>query len=434
MRVVVYGAGYVGLVASACYGDLGHDVDCIDIIPERIADLSQGNVRIYEPELQQLVRKGLERKKLSFCLKNSENISISDAIVVCVGTASRANDTVDVSTVRKVVNDIATDLKGGAVIYIKSTVPPGTVDSLQRLVNSKRKDLEPVTVAANPEFLAQGSAVRDFHEVDRIVIGTDNPQIYNEARTLYGVDSPTSADIQFVLPASAELMKYSANLFLSLRVAFINEVSKVAEYVGADVVEVKEGIGRDPRIGQTHLNPGLGFGGSCLPKDLSGFVRLAEAVTPKTWVSSLEKANNLQPKLMYDKLVNRYGSLYGHTFSMLGLAFKPGTSDTRKSPAIELAKMLIEDGASVHAYDPYVSEVDEVPEIDCVDSIERALDKSTCLIAAVAWPEFKELDLDKVARALSDKVIFDCCNMFNPKDVRERSLSWIGVGRPSELL
>jgi UDPglucose 6-dehydrogenase len=419
-KIAVIGTGYVGLTTGACFAHLGHDVICADIVPEKIDRLRNGDVPIHEAGLTELVQEGIDTGRLSFVLGAEHAVGDAEFIYLCVPTPQSADGSADLSYLQSAAAEISPHLQPGAVVVNKSTVPVGSTRLVEQAM--RRSD---IPVVSNPEFLREGTAVDDFLNPDRVVIGADDQAAAGRVAALYlGVRAP----VMVTDPASAETCKYAANAFLATKLSFTNAIAAVCEAVGADVNDVLLGMGYDHRIGHEFLRPGPGWGGSCFPKDSRAIISIAEdAGYDFALMRGVVTVNDEQ----FDRVVRKVGSvvpLEGATIALLGLAFKAGTDDTRESPALAVARRLVAAGATVRGYDPAVTEVD-IEGLEVVDDAYAACEGANALVIATEWDDFKWLDLDKIADAMADKHIVDARNLLDRGAVKRRGFSYQGVGR-----
>lgn len=422
-RIAVVGTGYVGLTTGACFAELGHDVMCADIDLRKIERLREGEIPIHEEGLELIVQENQKAGRLDFVLGAAQAVVGRDFVYLCVPTPQGADGRADLSYIEAAAREIAPHLERGAIVVNKSTVPVGTTELVENAIG--RTD---VHVVSNPEFLREGSAVGDFLHPDRVVIGAKNRAAANRVAALYlGVRAP----ILITDAASAETCKYAANAFLATKISFANAVAAVCEAAGADVSDVLMGIGYDSRIGHNFLNPGPGWGGSCFPKDTKAMIAIAEdAGYDFAMLQGVIDVNDQQFDRVVDKIRTAAGgSLGGVRVGMLGLAFKAGTDDTRDSPAIEVAKRLVDAGALVRAYDPVADgcSIDEV-EI-CGDAYAAAKDAEVVAVLT-EWSEFKFLDLDQLAEVVDGRNIVDARNILDREAVQRRGFTYQGIGKP----
>ncbi len=420
--VAVVGAGYVGLTTAACLARMGHRVVCTDVDESRITGLQRGEVPIREPELDELVGAGLDSGRLSFARGSAEAASRADFVFLCVPTPAGRGGGTDLSFLEAAAAEIGQSLRPGAVVVNKSTAPAGTTQFLARVLG--RVD---VPVASNPEFLRQGSAVHDFCNPDRIVVGAADAAVAERVAGLYeSIEVP----VLITDPASAETVKYVANAFLATKLSYANAVAALCEAVGADVDDVLAGMGHDRRIGRDYLKPGPGWGGSCLPKDTRALIDAASvAGYDFALLRSVVEANEAQFAGVVAKAAARV-ALPGARIALLGLAFKAGTDDTRDSPSLEIARRLVEAGAAVHAYDPAISSSAAATEAGIVVAADAyaACDGASALVVATEWDEFRQLDFDRLARLMAELHVIDTRNLLDRADLERRGFTYRGVG------
>lgn len=428
MRVAVIGTGYVGLVSGACLADLGHTVVCVDVVPEKIEKLKNGIMPIFEPGLEELVERNVKAGRLAFSTSYNEAIPGAEVISMAIGTPSAADGSADMTAFFAAADMVARSLSGYAVIANKSTVPVGTAERVAELVRAVYRG--EFDVISNPEFLREGHAVYDFLHPARVVIGSDSKRATDVMIHLYGyLDCPKITMDR----RSAELTKYAANAFLATKISFINEIAHLADAVGADVEDVAKGIGSDPRIGKEFLRPGLGWGGSCFPKDVRAMLHLGDRHGhPLPVTRSAYDMNRLTRTRVIDRLERELTSLKGKLVALLGLAFKGNTDDTRESAAIDLLNALLERGATVRAYDPVArlapSDLNGHELHHASDPYAAAIG-AHAVIVATDWEEFRALDLARLSSVMADKVLFDARNLMNPDSVRSSGFRYFGVGR-----
>ncbi len=437
MKVTIIGTGYVGLVTGACFAETGATVYCIDIDKEKIDKLNNGIVPIYEPGLDDMIDRNRKKERLFFSTDLAEGLKDSEAAFICVGTPSDEDGSADLRYVLSVAHDIGRTMDHYLVVVTKSTVPIGTSEKVRSAVQEeldKRGANIDFDVASNPEFLKEGDAINDFMKPDRIVIGTDNKRAEDVLRRLYKPFLLNGHPILFMDIPSAEMTKYAANAMLATRISFMNELSRLCERVGADINWVRKGIGSDPRIGPKFLYAGVGYGGSCFPKDVKALIKTGEenGVDLKI-VKSVEVVNQEQKRVLVDKVLRHYNNdVKGKTFTVWGLAFKPNTDDMREAPAITIINELLKLGASIKAYDPVATE--NAKKI-FGDSIEYASDQyealldSDGLLLVTEWNEFRFINYKVAERLMRQKVIFDGRNIYDPAEVRSHGFVYYGIGR-----
>jgi UDPglucose 6-dehydrogenase len=432
MRVSMIGAGYVGLVSSACFADFGHHVTCIDKDARRIAVLDNGELPIYEPGLADMVAANLRQGRLEFT-GDTARIGEAEVVFLAVGTPSRRGDGhADLSYIFAAVREIAPLLSATAIVVSKSTVPVGTGDEIARMLREARPDAE-IAVASNPEFMREGAAVYDFKHPDRILIGSDDLRARTLLAEIYRPLYLNAAPILYVSRRTAELIKYAANAFLAAKISLINEIADLCECVGADVQDVARGIGLDNRIGGKFLHPGPGFGGSCLPKDALALIKTAhEHGAQLRIVETVAAVNEERKRAMAGKVVAALdGAVRGKTVAVLGLAFKPNTDDTRDSPAIPLIKELQDLGATVRAYDPAAMEQLKagLPTVIYCGSAYAAAEGAEALVIATEWEQFRALDLARLKSAMARPVIVDLRNIYRVEEMRRAGFRYVAIGR-----
>ena len=424
-RIAVFGAGYVGLVTGACFAELGHRVVVRDVIGERIDALRRGEVPIYEPGLDELLARNRER--LAYTIDVTEAIDAADFVYVAVGTPPTYSGDADLSAVWTVIEELSA-VDHRIVVVMKSTVPVGTGAKVRHRLDER--GLEHVGYVSNPEFTAEGTAVRDFMEPDRIVIGAFSEADGDAVEELHrGIEAPVvRADV-----ASAEMIKLAANAALMTRISFINEIANVCEATGADVVKVAEGIGHDRRIGKSFLRAGVGFGGSCFPKDSLALKQLAANSGYHFQVlNAVIEVNELQKRRVIGKLSELLGTLRGKRIALLGLAFKPNTDDTREAPAFVLAGRLIAEGADVVVWDPVASS-DGLHGVEQVSSVDRAADGADAVVLVTEWPELADVDWGAIAATMRRPVFVDGRNMLDPETMRAAGFRYDAIGRATTV-
>jgi UDPglucose 6-dehydrogenase len=437
MRIVMVGSGYVGLVSGACFSEFGVDVICVDKDSEKVAQLCDGKVPIFEPGLEKLVASNVEAGRLSFTTDLTSAVADADCVFIAVGTPSRRGDGhADLSYVWDAAAEIAAALKGHTVVVTKSTVPVGTGDRVEEIIRQARPDAD-VDVVSNPEFLREGSAINDFMRPDRVVIGTDSDrarevlrQVY---RPLYLIETP----IVFTARRSAELIKYAANAFLATKITFINEMADLCEAVGADVQDVAKGMGLDGRIGNKFLHAGPGYGGSCFPKDTLALVRTAQEFgRPVRIVEAVVEVNDGRKKQMAQKVIEACGgTVEGRTIAILGLAFKPNTDDMRDAPSLDIVAKLQDSGATVRAYDPEaMGEARNLMKdvVWCKDPYD-AVAGADAMVIVTEWNAFRALDLTRIKGLMKSPVMIDLRNIYHPEDAAAVGFRYSSIGRPSSL-
>ncbi|MEO1220606.1 MAG: UDP-glucose/GDP-mannose dehydrogenase family protein [Pseudomonadota bacterium] len=435
MKIAMVGSGYVGLVSGACFADFGHDVVCIDKDQAKIDALHEGVMPIYEPGLDSLVESNVKAGRLSFTTSLSEGIKDASAIFIAVGTPSRRGDGhADLSFVYAVAKEIGESLANDAVIVTKSTVPVGTGDEVERILDDSGT-AHRFAVVSNPEFLREGAAIGDFKRPDRIVIGAEDDlgrEVMTEVyRPLFLNESP----ILFTSRRTSELIKYAANAFLATKITFINEMADLCEKVGANVQDVSRGIGMDNRIGAKFLHAGPGYGGSCFPKDTLALLKTAEDYdSPTRIVEAVVKVNDSRKRAMGRKVLEALGgaeAARGKKAALLGLTFKPNTDDMRDSPAIAVAQTLTDAGVKVSAYDPEGMDQAQplMPEVTMCQDPYSAIEGADATVIVTEWDAFRALDLGRVEELAAVPVLVDLRNIYTPEDVRARGFTYISIGR-----
>jgi len=432
MKIAVVGTGYVGLVAGACLAESGNNVICIDSDAGKIEDLKKGKIPIYEPGLDDLVKRNTKEGRLTFTTNLKEGVQSSLLVFIAVGTPPNDDGSGDLSAVFTVARDIARAMDDYKIVITKSTVPVGTTRRVKEII-SGLTDHE-FDVASNPEFLKEGTALTDFMKPDRVVIGTDDVRVAEIMKELYAPFVRTENPIIVMDIESAELTKYAANTLLATKISFMNEMANLCEQVGANVENVRRGIGADKRIGYQFLFPGVGYGGSCFPKDVKALIKTAESAGYELKIAkTVDEVNFAQRERFFQKLYDHFnGDLKGRKLAVWGLAFKPGTDDMREAPSVTIIDRLLEHGAEVHAHDPKANEVAKsifADRISYFDDVYAALQKAEALILLTEWPEFRSPDFEKMKELMEKPVVFDGRNLYNPVKLREIGFVYYGVGR-----
>jgi UDPglucose 6-dehydrogenase len=433
MRISVIGAGYVGLVAGTCFADSGNDVVCVDLDAKKIDSLNAGLVPIYEPGLEDLVKKNVREQRLSFTTNLPDAVGKSQVVFIAVGTPPGENGDADLQHVLAAARDIGKALTGFTVVVDKSTVPVGTADLVKATIAQQTK--HPFSVVSNPEFLKEGAALDDFLKPDRVVIGSEPAAEIARGlmAELYAPFVRTENPILFMDTRSAELTKYAANAMLAARISFMNDVAALCEKVGADVDLVRKGLGADRRIGYPFLFPGVGYGGSCFPKDVKALVSTAQAHGLEfDLLRAVEKTNARQKRVLVEKAKAHFGELHGKHFALWGLAFKPKTDDMRDAPSLEIVEGLVAAGARVTAFDPVANENARRLLGDRVTLVERpydALEGVDALFVVTEWNEFRHPDFERMKGLMKAPVIFDGRNVYSPSKMRELGFTYFGIGR-----
>ena len=428
-RVAVIGAGYVGLTTAACLADLGNDVVVVDINREKIASLRSHRVPFYEPGLSELVERNASAGRLAFTTAYEDAVPGAEYAIIAVSTPEGEGGEADLSYVESAATSIADHMTGPLVVVNKSTVPPLTGDMVSEVLH-RRNATHKAAVVSNPEFLREGSAIQDFMHPDRVVIGSHDRQAAEQVARLY---APLEAPV-LITPNiyTAEMVKYASNAFLATRISFINEIAWISERVGADAKLVAEGMGLDKRIGQSYLDVGIGYGGSCFPKDVAALAALAQKFDyhPEL-LHAVMDINRDQRMMVIDKLRECLDELPGRTVGLLGLAFKPNTDDLREAPSLDIARVLIAAGARVRAYDPAAIERCRaiLPEIEYLEDAYEVADGADALVVVTEWNEFRHLDLGRIKQSMRRPVIVDGRNIYDPHAMKAMGFTYRGIGR-----
>lgn len=439
MKITVVGTGYVGLVSGTCLAEVGNDVLCLDVDPEKIRILEEGGIPIYEPGLQEMVRRNVAAGRLHFTTDIEKAVQHGTVQFIAVGTPPDEDGSADLQYVLGAARNIGRLMTDYKVVVDKSTVPVGTGAKVHAAIADelqKRGVNTPYSVVSNPEFLKEGAAVEDFMRPDRIVVGAEDEQAIHLMRALYAPFQRNHERLIITDIKSAELTKYAANAMLATRISFMNELANLAEVLGADIEMVRQGIGSDPRIGYHFLYPGCGYGGSCFPKDVKALIKTAQDdadITLKV-LTAVEEANDAQKHVLTGKLKSRFGDLKGKHFALWGLAFKPNTDDMREAPSRELIADLFAAGATVSAYDPVaMHETQRIfgdeSRLKYADSPMGALEGADALVIVTEWKEFRSPDFEAIKATLNNPVIFDGRNLYDPKFVRNSGIEYFAIGR-----
>lgn len=433
MNIALIGTGYVGLVTGVCLADFGYHVTCIDSDAEKIKALQQGKIPIWEPGLEELVKKNTERGCLHFNTSIEIGIQQADIIFVAVGTPPSAEDGMpDMRAVEAVFSTLAPCVKPEQLVVIKSTVPVGTTAKMQALLHERKCN---VSVASNPEFLREGSAIDDFMKPDRIVIGVPDAAAGEKLTTLYQPITQQYGELFVTTPESSEMIKYAANSLLAMKVAYINEIADICERMGANVRDVAAGIGMDKRIGPHFLRPGPGIGGSCFPKDTAALAALARQVgAPTTIIEAVIRSNDTRKERMVEKIVAAMGgSVKGKTIAVLGLTFKPGTDDMRESPSLVIVPALAAQGAVIRAYDPEgMYEAKKLmPDLSYCHDAYDAVAGADALVVITEWNEFMRLDMDRIKSLMRSPLVIDLRNIYKRRDMQAAGFTYHSIGRAS---
>lgn len=434
MHIAVIGTGYVGLVSGAGLADFGMMVTCVDIDEGKIKKLKKGEIPFYEPGLEALVKKNLKAGRLEFTTDLAKAVKNSLVIFICVGTPPLPDGSADLSQIKEVALSLAEVIDDYKVIVTKSTVPVGTNRWIKELIDKNKRNEAAIDIISNPEFLREGNAVEDFMHPDRVIIGGESAYaiaiIKDIYRPLYLVETP------FIITnlETAELIKYASNAFLATKITFINEIANFCEKVGADVTVVAKGMGLDPRIGPKFLNPGPGFGGSCFPKDVKALIRQGrQSSSPFRILEAVIEINERQKLRVLEKLESFLGELKNKVVAILGLSFKPNTSDVRESPALTIVPLLIQKGAKVRVYDPIAMEEFRKAigtlSLEYAQSPEEAVKNADAMVILTEWNEFRFLDLSKIKKLMKNPLLIDMRNIYEPEIVKKLGFSYSGIGR-----
>ncbi len=431
MKISIVGTGYVGLVAGVCFADTGHHVICIDRDLEKIKTLKDGRVPIYEPGLEDLMRPSIRSGRLVFTENLAEAVQRTDVIFIAVGTPDLPDGNADLRPTFAVVDAIAAAANGPKYVVLKSTVPVGTAaDVLARFQSSCPYKVE---IVSNPEFLKEGAAIDDFLRPDRIIVGCKTNEAKGMMQDLYAPFVKNGHPIFFMDNTSAELTKYAANAFLATKISFINELANLADRVGADINAVRQGFTTDRRINPAFFYPGVGYGGSCFPKDVKALVQTGtKNDSPMRIVNAANEVNELQKRVLFSKIKTHFGTLKGRKFAIWGLSFKPRTDDVREAPALVLIEQLVSEGARVVAYDPVAKETAKAASaapFEIADSAYQALDGADALAVLTEWNEFRSPDFSEVKSKLKTAVVFDGRNVFEPAKMKEMGFHYYCIGR-----
>jgi UDPglucose 6-dehydrogenase len=432
MNLSIIGTGYVGLVTGACFAEVGHRVICVDADANKVRTLQAGGIPIFEPGLDALVRRNVAAGRLSFTQSTAEGVANSEVVFIAVPTPPQPDGSVDLSYIESVAREIAGCLTGYRIIVDKSTVPVKTAEKVAETVKRYRKTDADFDVVSNPEFLREGFAIDDLMKPDRIVIGTSGPRAVAKMREIY---APFEAPVIVTDTNSAELIKHAANSFLALKISYANALSVICEASGANVQEVTRGMGLDARIGTRFLQAGLGFGGSCFPKDLSAFIKISEQLGYDfQLLKEVQRINSAQMERFLQKITNTLWVLKDKRIGVLGLAFKQNTDDIRSSPAIDLCQRLLKDGARLKVYDPQAMEKAKAvlkpgPALEYVATAEEVATGSDALVIATEWPQFGKLDWTKVKSSMATPILFDGRNLLDPSEAATQGFTYKSIGR-----
>ena len=436
MKIVVVGTGYVGLVTGACLAEVGTEVICVDVNEEKIRALQSGILPIYEPGLDEIVERNFKKGRLSFRTSLEESILGAEVVFIAVGTPSGEDGSADLQYVLNVASDIGRYMNGYLIIVTKSTVPVGTASKVRKTIRDALKERKAnidFDVASNPEFLKEGAAVDDFLKPDRIVIGAESEKAKKLLRQLYDPFVLNGHPILFMSIPSAEMTKYAANAMLATKISFMNDIANLCELVGANVNEVRNGIGSDPRIGNRFIYPGVGYGGSCFPKDVKALIRTGEDYKYELrMLKAVDAINNDQKKILFHKIRKHFnGDLKNKVFCIWGLSFKPNTDDMREAPSIVLVNALHEAGARLQAYDPVaIKEAQQIlnGKVELKEDATAAAANSDAIILVTEWPGFRLPNWEVICKNMTDPVIFDGRNIYHKEDMEKRGFTYYGIG------
>lgn len=439
MKISVVGTGYVGLVSGTCFAETGIDVVCVDVDIRKIEMLNNGQIPIYEPGLEDIFKRNMEKGRLQFSVNLAQSLENTDVVFIAVGTPPDEDGSADLKYVLSVAKEIGQNMDHYMVVVTKSTVPVGTSvkvkNAIQDELDKRGADI-PFDVASNPEFLKEGSAVQDFLRPDRIVIGTESEKAQKVMKKLYKPFLLNGHPILFMDITSSEMTKYAANSMLATRISFINDMANLCEILGADIDAVRKGIGSDPRIGNKFLYPGTGYGGSCFPKDVQALIKTADENSYSLEIlKAVEKVNNRQKSILFSKVKDYFnGDLKGKKFALWGLAFKPKTDDMREAPSLVIIEKLLEAGAEIVAYDPVAKNEAQRILGDKItlakDEYEACID-ADALLLVTEWPEFRLPNFKVLGKLLKNKLIFDGRNIYEPAELSELKFSYYPIGRKS---
>ena len=434
MKLSIIGTGYVGLVSGVCFAENGNEVICMDVDEKKIERLKKGDPVIYEPQLKELLEKNISEGRLSFTTNLKDTVQQSDVIFLCLPTPPYEDGSVDLRHVLDAADKMAEHINGYKVIVSKSTVPMGTCDELRKLISKKTK--HEFDVVSNPEFLKEGAAVNDFMSPDRVVCGTSSKKAAEIMRELYSSFMRVSERIIIMDERSSELTKYAANSMLAMRISFMNEIANICERVNADIDLIRKGIGSDTRIGNSFLFPGVGYGGSCFPKDVKGLIKTSQEYDYDfKLLKAIDNINQTQRLHFIEKIIKHFkGDIKGKTFGIWGLSYKPRTDDIREAPAITIIQKLSEAGAVIQAFDPaamdnFKEQFGNIPNLKFCKNNYDALKNASALVLVTEWNEFRKLDLEKMKKLMKDYVVFDGRNIYKPDELKSEGFAYYGIGK-----
>lgn len=432
MKITIIGTGYVGLTVGACLADMGHEVICLDIDENKINMLKNGQIPIYEPGLKEIVERNVEDKRLSFTTDKKPAIQSAEAIFIAVGTPQGEDHKADLSYVKQAAADIGKYMNNYKIIIDKSTVPVGTADMVAETIKKNQETPIEFDVVSNPEFLREGSAIKDFMNADRVVVGVDNNRAKSNMEKLYKTFVRSFRPIIFVDVKSAEVIKYASNCMLATRISFMNELSRLCEKTGADVKKVAAGMGYDKRIGPRFLQAGIGYGGSCFPKDVKAFIELAkEHGLDLNILNAVEQVNKEQKKSLLPKIKKLLPELKDKKIALWGLAFKPNTDDIREAPSLVLIKQLQQEGAMISAFDPEAMDNTKklVSKVEFAENMYATLKDADCLVIVTEWDIFRNFSFERAKKLMKSLNIVDGRNIYDSEDIREAGFNYISIGR-----
>lgn len=434
MNLSIIGTGYVGLVSGVCFAENGNKVICMDVDTQKIERLKKGDPVIYEPQLKELLVKNINEGRLSFTTSLKDTVQQSDVIFLCLPTPPYEDGSVDLRHVLDAAGKMAEHINGYKVIVSKSTVPVGTCDEIRKLISKKAK--HEFDIVSNPEFLKEGAAVNDFMSPDRVVCGTGSKKAAEIMRELYSSFMRVSERIIIMDERSSELTKYAANSMLAMRISFMNEIANICERVNADIDMVRKGIGSDTRIGNSFLFPGVGYGGSCFPKDVKGLIKTSEEYDYDfKLLKAIDNINQTQRLHFAEKIMNHFkGDIKGKIFCVWGLSYKPRTDDIREAPAITIIQKLSEGGAKIKAFDPaamdnFKKQFGSIPNLSFCKNNYDALKDASALVLLTEWNEFRKLDIEKMKKLMKEYAVFDGRNIYRPEELKSEGFAYYGIGK-----
>lgn len=443
MKITIFGSGYVGLVTASCFADVGNNVCCVDIDKEKIKQLNSGIVPIFEPGLEKLIKQNKSAGRLNFTDDIKEAVEFSDLIFIAVGTPQDTDGSADISNIFSVADSIITNLTSNKIVVTKSTVPVGTTEQLNQYFVSEleKKNISAIVkVASNPEFLKEGSAINDFIKPDRIIIGSEDTETVNILTELYAPFNRNHNRVMTMSPKSSELTKYASNSMLAMKVSFMNEMSNIAERVGADIESVREGIGADSRIGYSFIYPGPGYGGSCFPKDIKALINTASINSYDSLIlKAVDETNNQQKEVLFRKIQYHYKNILSDKLiAIWGLSFKPDTDDMRESPSLTLINSLLNAKAKIRVYDPEAMDecksiFKENDQIIYSSSPLECAKEADALVIVTEWKEFRGIDIADLGKTLKNKILFDGRNIYEPSLMHSSGFTYYGIGRGESI-